>query len=181
MSNGYAIERANMPESMDCVTYLNDVFADDCGPNDTMRSWQAFRASGPSGLAGAATAVVLGAEAEPDVRRWLADFGQIRPAPGMIGKLTFAAVTPAYRRRGLGLALADARLGWLRELGCIGVFVDSWQHPGDGHSTGYLSEVGFRMLGTVPGFYAATEPDWACPYCGAPCSCPAVLGWLPFS
>jgi ribosomal protein S18 acetylase RimI-like enzyme len=108
----------------------------------------------------------------PEVRRLFA---------GRAGSLEALAVEPAFRRRGVGSALAGASLDWMRAQGCETALALAWESGREGASAPLFRRLGFRQGATVERFYLeeSLREGWACPVCGVGCRCSATLYTLP--
>jgi ribosomal protein S18 acetylase RimI-like enzyme len=97
------------------------------------------------------------------------------------GSLEALAVEPAFRRRGVGSALAGASLEWMRAQGCETAVALAWESGREGASAPLFRRFGFRQGATVEGFYLeeSLREGWACPVCGVGCRCSATLYTLP--
>ncbi len=96
---------------------------------------------------------------------------------GLVGSFEAVAVSPAFRRRGLGSSLTEASLRWMRRLGCDTAITLSWRSGREGSSTTLFRGMGFREGSTVERFYfeESVRDGWSCPVCGGPCTCAATL------
>jgi GNAT superfamily N-acetyltransferase len=96
---------------------------------------------------------------------------------GTVGSLEALAVKPEARRRGLGRALVSAVEAWLFEAGSAWVVVVGWDSGRPDSSLPLLRAMGHGESGRVDRFYEdeSREVGWACPVCGVPCVCGAVL------
>jgi GNAT superfamily N-acetyltransferase len=126
-------------------------------------------------LIGVASARVLA----PDGLSIYAQFGEgSRILDGhCVGSLNASAVVPAYRGRGLGSALARARLLWLEAQGCDMVVGLSWLSGLAHTSKPVFERYGFTAVGRSDEIYTrlSIEHDFDCPTCGYPCHCPGLL------
>lgn len=93
------------------------------------------------------------------------------------GLLQNVAVARDWRSRGLGAALLDARMGWLRQRGAGLVYSFAWHTPEGCPASGLLTRAGFRRVREIPNFYLADglANGYVCPFCGVACRCAAVL------
>jgi GNAT superfamily N-acetyltransferase len=93
------------------------------------------------------------------------------------GLLQNVVVSPEWRCRGLGAALLDARLSWLRQMGAGLAYSFAWRTPQGCPASGLLTRAGFRRVREIPDFYLADglANGYVCPFCGFACRCAAVL------
>ncbi|HEX4213213.1 MAG TPA: GNAT family N-acetyltransferase [Candidatus Dormibacteraeota bacterium] len=93
------------------------------------------------------------------------------------GLLQNVVVGRDWRGRGLGAALLDARLGWLRQVDAGLAYSFAWHTPEGCPASGLLTRAGFRRVREVPDFYLADglANGYVCPFCGVACRCAAVL------
>jgi|GEM_PF-379652 len=100
------------------------------------------------------------------------------------GWLLLGAVDAAWRGRGIGRRLFEARLSWLTERAPDMVFAFGWERDGRPSSRPLFERYGFTPVQTFEGYYA-DDSDGAkrssCPDCGAwpstdrECACETTL------
>lgn len=168
----------------DAAELLNLTLGDGCAHPDDLLALQddggiLVRAV-DDGLLGAATARVLdNAETGRLLARLQAGgVNDGRLAGERIGELKSSAVTPAARGRGIGTALAEARLRHLHARGCRYVICASWASGDPEHSSlGILERAGFERIGAIAGYWRDEQQTggYDCPECGPVCVCVAVI------
>lgn len=172
-----------LAEAIDAAALLNTALGDGFTA-DVLHAMRAedsilVRAESDGRLLGAATAHVLDDAARTRLSGRLATAGF--PAPDLtglrVGELKASAVVPAARGRGLGTALVQARLEFLRSVGCEYVTVASWVSTDPAHSSlGLLERAGFTRAARIRGFWSkGSFTEFPCPDCGAACLCTAVI------
>jgi GNAT superfamily N-acetyltransferase len=91
-------------------------------------------------------------------------------------------VLPAYRRMGVGTALAAQLLRRLIRQGCDYMVAEEWLRPGDTvtQASRVLKHMGeTEHVGVFPDFYARLgEFGLACPLCGTRCACGAQVNLI---
>lgn len=95
-----------------------------------------------------------------------------------IGEFKSLAVIPSVRGRGVGAAMLQTSLNFLRESGCRYALTASWVSSDPAHSSpGLLERAGFGSVAIVPGFWAADQAaaGYTCPDCAEGCHCTAVI------
>jgi ribosomal protein S18 acetylase RimI-like enzyme len=172
-----------LAEAIDAAALLNTALGDGFTADvlRTMRSDESIlvRAESDGRLLGAATAHVLDDAALSRLAARLVKAGF--PAPELAGfragELKASAVTPAARGRGIGTALMEARLDFLRDAGCSYVTVASWVSTDPAHSSlGMLERAGFEAIARIRGYWSkGSFTEYPCPDCGAACICTAVV------
>ena len=96
---------------------------------------------------------------------------------GTVGSFEALAVEPAQRRRGIGAALTEASVDWMRDQGCDAAVTIAWLSGRPGSSASLFRRLGFREGRSVERFYweESRRDGWACPVCGGPCTCSATF------
>ena len=113
-----------LAEAIDAAALLNTALGDGFTADvlRTMRSEESIlvRAESDGRLLGAATAHVLddAAKARLAARLRTTDYPETGFADLRVGELKASAVAPHARRRGIGTALVEARMDFLRDAGC---------------------------------------------------------------
>jgi ribosomal protein S18 acetylase RimI-like enzyme len=95
-----------------------------------------------------------------------------------VGSLYVSVVLSAARGRGVGMALARARLAWLSEQRCDYAIGISWQSGLPNTSRSIFERLGFQVLSTSKDFFADAEKQGEsgdCSVCGTSCHCLALL------
>lgn len=116
----------------------------------------------------------LGAVGFHDVQREVLELGRDALRFGLLENV---GVMPEHRGRGIGFALLEARLEWLRAQQVGAAYSFAWHTP-DGCPAGPLLErAGFRRIRELPDFYLedGLANGYGCPYCGRECHCSAIL------
>ncbi|HEX9088883.1 MAG TPA: GNAT family N-acetyltransferase [Arthrobacter sp.] len=151
---------------------------------DTLRAVKAdggilVRAVEDGKLLGAATAHVLDEAriSRLETRLLAAGVHDVALRGHRVGELKSAAVTRAARGRGIGTAMMQTRLAFLRSAGCRYVAVASWVSADPGHSSlRMLERAGFAPLATIRGYWAQGKfSEFPCPDCALACICTAVI------
>lgn len=75
-----------------------------------------------------------------------AGFVAIRLHPNRLGEIYMLAVEPALQRRGLGKALTEFGLEWLRKAGSTVAMVETGADPGHAPARRTYEKCGFRVL-----------------------------------
>lgn len=146
-----------------------------------MRSEESIlvRAESDGRLLGAATAHVLddAAKARLAARFRTTDYPETGFADLRVGELKASAVAPHARRRGIGTALVEARMDFLRDAGCSIVSVASWINPDPKSSSlGLLARYGFEPIVRIRGYWSkGSFTEYPCPDCGLVCLCSAMI------
>lgn len=137
------------------------------------------RAVDDSNLLGAAVATVLDADRvrKFEARLRAAGVHDVALSGHRVGELKSSTVITAARNRGIGTAMMQARLDFLKAAGCRYVTVASWVSTDPGHSSlGMLERAGFVRLATIRGYWAPGKfTDFTCPDCALACICTAIL------
>lgn len=94
-----------------------------------------------------------------------------------VGSLEALAVEPRWRRRGLGRALALARIRWIAGQGGDAAAGAAWISGRPDSSEPLYRSLGFEFSDRIPDFYLeeSLRDGWICPVDGGPCHCPAAF------
>ena len=132
---------------------------------------------GAESLLGAAVVRILQAGDEQYYER----FGESARRYAVVGaaSLEAMAVEPLARRRGIGRALIEARLGFAGSVGAGAAVAVSWLSGRESSSLTVFRALGFEESEAVPDFYLeeSIRDGWTCPVCKKPCRCSAVFTW----
>lgn len=172
-----------LTEAIDAAALLNTALGDGFTADvlRTMRSEESIlvRAESDGRLLGAATAHVLddAAKARLAARLRTTDYPETGFADLRVGELKASAVAPHARRRGIGTALVEARMDFLRDAGCSIVSVASWINPDPKSSSlGLLARYGFEPIMRIRGYWSkGSFTEYPCPDCGLACLCSAMI------
>ena len=114
-----------------------------------------------------------------DTKDWIKRHAELRDwkDEDFVGVLVHVSVHPEFRGLGIGSALRDRRLDFLRQIGSPVAVALAWLNGGTHTSVPLLEAAGFRRLATIDAYYreafrAAKQP---CLVCGAECQCSAAL------
>lgn len=116
----------------------------------------------------------LGAVGFHDVQREVLELGRDSLRFGLLENV---GVLPEHRGRGIGLALLEARLEWLRGQQVGAAYSFAWRTPVGCPAGPLLERAGFQRIRELPDFYLedGLANGYGCPYCGRECHCSAVL------
>ncbi|QOD05663.1 GNAT family N-acetyltransferase [Pseudarthrobacter sp. BIM B-2242] len=172
-----------LAEAIDAAALLNTALGDGFTADvlRTMRSEDSIlvRAESDGVLLGAATAHILddAAKARLAARLRTANYPETDLAGLRVGELKASAVAPGARRRGIGTALVEARMDFLRGAGCSIVTVASWISTDPRSSSlGLLARHGFEPIVRIRGYWSkGSFTEYPCPDCGLACLCSAMI------
>lgn len=93
------------------------------------------------------------------------------------GLLENVGVVPQHRGQGLGQALLQRRLEWLRDQGAGAAYSFAWHTPIGSPAAPLLERAGFNRVRELACFYLrdGLANGYGCPYCGPECHCSAIL------
>lgn len=172
-----------LTEAINAAALLNTALGDGFTADvlQAMRSDDSIlvRAESDGALLGAATAHVLDDAAKDRLagRLRTTDYPETGFADLRVGELKASAVAPHARRRGIGTALVEARMDFLRDAGCSIVSVASWINPDPKSSSlGLLARYGFEPIVRIRGYWSKCSfTEYPCPDCGLACLCSAMI------
>lgn len=131
-------------------------------------------------VVGAAVATLITPAAAQDLLAGAGASGRLGTlTPGPVGLLQSSAVLDAFRRRGIGAQLIDARIEWFTAARATAAVALSWKpssrrSAAKGTSEGPLRRAGLAELGVISRYWAG-DPAVSCPACRRGCVCDALL------